>query len=267
MSDKGKKTKIVIIVGIIFLLIIIIVIFVFGVRGIFKIIGTIGVVCLFLGLIFAIAWLFWAVFLKKYRYDVTYVNKHKLIQAGKMSRQGSLMGNLYLSGDKTHSRVNIGKIVGYCRIQVLTRTNKYNKENKMIMITNKEGIEEPDFEIGKEEQDVFIIGKSGLIGMFSDPYVIRVSPSDHDELIGDVTLKGFSLLPQSEYFFLNSDYLDVRKIDFAILKEAERGIMFESLRDMKSIVDKAVGLDALHKKEIEKKNLVEIPEQVTAVSK
>ena len=259
MTEKGKKTKVFIIIGIIFLLVIIIVIFVFGVRGIFKIIGTIGVIAMFLGLIFAIAWLFWAVFLKKYRYDVTYVNKHKLIQAGKMSRQGSLMGNLYLSGDKTHSRVNIGKIGGYCRIQVLTRTNKYDSKNEQLMKPDKDGIPQPVYTIGKEEQDIFIVNK----GLFSDPLVIRVSPSDHDELIGDVTLKGFSLLPQSEYFFLNSDYLDVRKIDFAILKEAERGIMFESLRDMKSIVDKAVGLDAVHKKDIEKKNLVEIPEQVT----
>ena len=262
MTDKGKKTKIAIIIGIIFLLIIIIVIFVFGVRGIFKVIGTIGVVILFLGLIFSIAWLFWAVFLKKYRYDVTYVNKHKLIQAGKMSRQGSLMGNLYLSGDKTHSRVNIGKIIGYCRMQVLTRTNKYDKNNQQIMELDKDKVPKPAYDIGKEEQDVFIVGKSGLLSIFSDPLVIRVSPKDHDELIGDVTLNGFSLLPQSEYFFLNSDYLDVRKIDFAILKEAERGIMFESLRDMKSIVDKAVGLDAVHKKDIEKKNLVELPDQV-----
>ncbi|GAG42647.1 unnamed protein product, partial [marine sediment metagenome] len=165
----------------------------------------------------------------------------------------------YLSGDKTHSRVNIGKISGYCRMQVLTRTNKYDKNNQPLMENNPEGVPTPVYDIGKEEQDVFIVNK----GLFSDPMVIRVSPKDHDELIGDVTLNGFSLLPQSEYFFLNSDYLDVRKIDFAILKEAERGIMFESLRDMKSIVDKAVGLDAVHKKDIEKKNLVEIPEQVS----
>jgi len=44
------------------------------------------------------------------------------------------------------------------------------------------------------------------------------------------------------------------------LKEAERGIMFETLRDMKSIVDKATGVDSEHKKFIEKKNLVEVPE-------
>ena len=82
----------------------------------------------------------------------------------------------------------------------------------------------------------------------------------HDELVGDVTLFGFSLIPISEYFFLNNDFLDVRKIDFSILKEAERGIFFESLKDTKEIIDKAIGLDSSHKKDIEKKNLYEIPQ-------
>jgi hypothetical protein len=33
------------------------------------------------------------------------------------------------------------------------------------------------------------------------------------------------------------------------------------LRDMKTIVDKSIGLDSSHRKDIEKKNLLELPEQ------
>ena len=211
-----------------------------------------------LGILFGVAYLFWYIFLKKHRYDITYVNKQKLVQAGKLLGKINPMGSLYLSGDTGHSRIQVGKIIGYCRIQVLTRTNKYDKNQKIMMIKDENGKQKPDYEIGKEEQDVFTIKK----GM-GEPMVVRVSPKVHDELIGDVTLKWFSLYQHSEYWFLNSDYLDVRKIDFAILKEAERGIMFENLRDMKEVVDRAIGLDARHKKGIEEKHLVELPEGAT----
>ena len=261
-ENKEKKGKTFIIIGVILVVIVIAVVFFLGVRGILKIFGTILVIAMFLGLLFLLGYLFWHIFLKKHRYDVTYVNKQRLIMAGKLMGKDGVMGDLYVSGDMGHNRYKIGKILGYCRIQVLTRENKYDKNKNIIMKEEKVGqfgetVKVPDYTIGKEEQDVFILKK----GLFQEPLVVRVSPEDHDELVGDVTLKGFSLIPHSEYMFLNSDYLDVRKIDFAILKEAERGIMFESLRDMKSIVDKAVGLDSSHKKDIEKKNLVDIPDQ------
>ena len=56
------------------------------------------------------------------------------------------------------------------------------------------------------------------------------------------------------------DYLDVRKIDRAILLEAERGVLFEMLKDTKTIVDQAINLDQRHRKIIEEKSLMEIPQ-------
>jgi len=255
VENKEKKPKIFLIIGGILILIIILVVVFMGVKGIFKIFGTLFIIVFIIAILFGVAYLFWYVFLKKHRYDVTYVNKQKLIQAGKLIGKSNLMGDLYLSGDKGHSRIKLGKISGYCRIQVLTRTNKFDKQGKTIMIKNPDGSLEPDYDIGKEEQDVFIVGKK----IFGDPMVVRVSPKDHDELVGDVTLIGFSIIPHSEYWFLNSDHLDVRKIDYAILKEAQRGIMFEMLRDSKEVVDKAVGLDSRHKKDLEGKHLVDLP--------
>jgi len=257
-ENRKKRPMIFIIIGVIFLIIMAVTIFIFGVRGIFKIIGTIAVIGVFLGLLFALAYLFWYMFLKKHRYDVTYVNKQKLIEAGKMNHQKGVLNDLYLGGDKGHQRILFGKIIGYCRIQILSKKYIKDKEGKP---KTKEVKGDKVFihDIDKEEQDVFIVSKGGLTGIFAEPMVVRISPEDHTELVGDVTIKGFSLIPHSEYWFLNSDHLDVRKIDYAILKEAERGIMFESLRDMKEIVDKAVGLDSHHKKDIEKKDLFDMP--------
>lgn len=253
VENKEKSTKVIIIIAGIIFAIFILTAVLMGFRGFLKIIST-GMIILFAGgIVFASVYLFWYLFLKKHKFDVTYVNKQKLIEAGKLIGKSNLMGNLTLSGDSKHSMITLGKIIGYCRIQVLTRTNKLDSKGEIIFRTKDDGTKEPEYILGKEEQDIFIVKK----GVFAEPMVVRVSPEDHDDLVGDVVLKGFSLIPHSEYWFLNSDHLDVRKIDFAILKEAQRGIMFEMLRDQKEVVDRAVGLDARHKKDIENKNLYE----------
>jgi len=257
-ENKNKKPMVFIILGIIFIIITVITILVFGVTGIFKIIGTILVIGIVCALIFALVYLFWYLFLKKHRFDVTYVNKQKLIEAGKLNHQKGVLNDLYLSGDDGHQRIKFGKIIGYCRIQILSKT--YVKDKKGEPKTEEiKGEKHFISKIGKEEQDVFVISQGGLLSFFSEPMVIRVSPESCSDLVGDVTLKGYSLIPMSEYWFLNSDHLDVRKIDYAILKEAQRGIMFENLRDMKEIVDRAVGLDSNHKKDIEKKDMFDMP--------
>jgi len=267
-KSQSQKNKTWMIIGAIIIALIIIITVFFGVRNIFRIIILLIEISLFLAFLGGIAYAFYYIFIKKHRYDVTYVNKKKLIEAGKRNKLANLKG-LYVSGDKTHTRVYIGDIIGYCRIQVLAKHTVYEetidpetgeKQRTMKMIKDEKGQLVPKYELEKEEQDVFIVRKKGLLGYLTEPIVIRVSPEDHDELIGDVTLYGYSLIPISEYWFLNTDYLDVRKIDYAILKEAERGIMFETLRDVKEVVDRAIGLDARHKKDIETKHLVELPE-------
>ena len=90
--------------------------------------------------------------------------------------------------------------------------------------------------------------------------VIRVEPEAHDEIVGDCTLFGYSLIPIGEYWFLNSDHLDVRKIDYSILQESIRHLSIEMLRDMRTMLDNAVGMDAKHQKAIQSKSLYEIPE-------
>ena len=213
-------------------------------------------------ILFVAAYVFWYLFLRKQKFDITYVNKMKLVDAGIKGCPSSIRKRrLILSGDKGHSQITWGTIVGYVRIQILSRNLALDEDKQPQTIKNpRTGELEPVYVVKQEEQDCFVCKKrAGLGGVFEEPTVVRVSPKDHDELIGDVMLYGFSLLPMSEYHFLNTDLLDVRKVDYAILKEAERGIMFESLRDMKEIVDKATGLDAPHQKQLEQKNLYDIP--------
>lgn len=266
-ESKEKKGKTyIIIVGILFL-VGLIVWLVFGAGSIIKGVVIFFEILLVLGTLFAIAYLFYYLFIKKNKFDVNYVNKQRLIDAGTRLKR-PILKDLYVSGDKGHTRSKVGKISGYLRMQVMTRNYIYddtidekgNATKQLRTKENERGEQVSEYEIGYVEQDVFIIKSEGLLSFFEDPMVVRVNPEDHDELVGDVTLFGYSLIPICEYWFLNTDYLDVRKIDFAILKEAERTIAFVTLSDMKALIDKATGIDASHKKLIEAKSLVEIPE-------
>lgn len=265
-NRNWKLTAIVITIGVV-ILTIAIVIFVFGVRGIIKIILTIIQILVILALLLAVAYLFYHLFIKKQKFDVNYVNKRRLIEAGNTQHREE-MKDLYITGDKGHTRVCIGKITGYLRIQILSRNYLFTEQKnpdgtitkEYVMTEDEKGNKKPKYTLDKQEQDIFIVKKKGMAGWFSEAMVIRVNPEDHDELVGDINLYGFSLIPISEYYFLNTDHLDVRKIDYAILKEAERTIAFVAISDMKELVDNATGVDAQHKKGIEQKSLVEIPE-------
>lgn len=262
MRDSQKRGIGILVVIVIVLFIIILGTIFFGIRAIGKILIFLLGFLLVLAIIGVVFWAIWYLFIRKMKFDATYQNKKRLVEAGKISKPES-MNDLYLSGDKGHSRVRIGKITGYCRIKVMRKIVDYDeKTGEPILIEDpltKKKHESSNIE--EEEQDVFVVERSGFpINLFVEPLVVRVRPVEHDNLVGDVTLNGFSLVPISEYYYLHQDYLDVRKIDFNILKEAERGIYFESLKDTKEIIDKAIGIDSSHKKDIEKKNLWEIPQ-------
>jgi len=266
VTDSTKKIFVAVIIIVIVIFLIIIGTIFIGIKGIGNILlwvlGAAIVLGIFGLVVYAVYWLFF----KKQKFDATYINKKHLINAGRISKPTTI-NDIYLSGDKGHSRVRIGKIIGYCRIQVMRKNIEYDEqtgEPKLKTDPRNPNKKIEIYSLEKEEQDVFVVERHGFpLSLFADPMVIRVNPQNHDELVGDITLFGFSILPISEYFFLNNDYLDVRKIDFAILKEAQRGIFFEHLKDSKEILDKAVGLDSSHKKDIEKKNLYEIPQLPT----
>jgi hypothetical protein len=264
MNIMDKKT--ILIIAIIILAITFvgsaIIFFLYGWSAVWRIFKTLLTIILIILFIALIVYLVWYFFIKKRKFDVTAVNKKKLILAGK-TQCPSIIHNcwLRLSGDKGHSWVNFGKIKGYCRIQILTRESVLDEDNNPKYDVDEYNRKSPQFQLDTEEQDVFIVQR-GIFPMtlFIESDVVRVHPNDHDELIGDVTLFGLNILPISEYWYLASDYLDVRKLDRAILLEAHRGILFESMKDYKTVVDMAINLDQRHRKNIEEKSLMEIPQ-------
>lgn len=266
-TNQETKSKTGWIIGGIVVLIIIIA-WVLGIRNIGKIIVFLLEATLFIGTLGAIAYLFYYLFIKQQRYDVLYVNKQKILEACRKYKN-PLLKDLYLSGDKSHTRAKLGKIINCIRMQSVTRkyiykdaVNKETGETYKIISTqiDEKGQEVPQYELEQIETDVFAVRNKGIMGYFSDPMIIRTEPSQHDELVGDVCLFGYSIIPIGEYWFLNSDHLDVRKIDYSILQESVRHLSLEILRDAKSLIDSATGLDAKHNKGIESKSLYEIPE-------
>lgn len=259
MRDGNKRGMIVLVVIVVIAFLLILGTVFFGIRSVGKILIFLIGFLLVLSIIGIVFWAVWYLFIKKQKFDATYQNKKRLISAGKISKPESV-NDLYLSGDKGHSRVRIGKIAGWCRIKVMKKLIQYDEETGEPVMIVKGDKKYEKSTLLEEEQDVFIVERGGFLAkMFSEPMVIRVRPEEHDNLVGDVTLNGFSLTPISEYYYLHQDYLDVRKTDYSILKEGERTIAHESLKDYKELIDKASGLDSGHKKEIEKKNLYEIP--------
>jgi hypothetical protein len=266
-SREAKGKAILIGVGII-ILVAIIVFFVWGANSILKAILWFVEFLMFLGVLFLLAYLFWYLFIKQQAYDVNYVNKMRLLKACTLVKR-PLLKDLYLTGDKGHSRALVGTIVGYCRIKVLSKKYLFTEETdgetgktikKHLTIKNDRGEDVKQFELETLEQDVFAVKPKGALGMFSEPMVIRCSPSSHDELVGDVNLAGYSLIPISEYFFLNDDMLDTGKVSHSILWEAQETLAYKTMTEFKLILDRGIGLDAKHQKGIEAKSLVELPE-------
>ena len=269
-SENRNKGKMGVAIGIVIFILIMVLLYVFlGIRSLLQIFKWFFIILFILGILGGAFYFVWFLFFKKQKFDVTYVNKQKLLDACHKGYTGVLKG-LYLSGDKAHNRVYWGRITGYARISVMYKElvkefNKKTGEEKVKTIINtKTNEQEQVYQMRSEEQDVFSIShaRNFFTKLFEEEDVVRVSPKDHDELVGDVTLYGFSLIPLSEYWFLNNDMLDVSKVDVAIWTEAKRGIMFEMLRDTKEIIDKATGLDSGHQKKIEEKSLYELPVSV-----
>jgi len=267
-ENRDKKGKGIFIITIILVLMFVLGFWLVGYQGVMQVVKWVLIFAIILAIIGGVFYFVWFFFFKKQKFDVTYVNKLKLLDACHKGNNG-LLKDLYLSGDKGHSRFRWGKITGYCRISVLMKTFIYDLDDNgeptdvvKKVKNDMTGRNEDAFSLTREEQDVFSVSHKGFpLNLFEEEDVVRVGIDQHDDLLGNVILFSISLIPISEYWYINDDLLDVRKIDFAILKEAERSILFEQQRDFKEIVDKASGLDSGHQKRIEEKSMYEIPVQ------
>jgi hypothetical protein len=81
-NQRTKNRSILLIIGII-IAIILAIRFIFGVRSILKILLFLVEAVLLLSILFGVGYLFYYLFIKKQKFDPTYVHKQKLIDAGK----------------------------------------------------------------------------------------------------------------------------------------------------------------------------------------
>lgn len=202
----------------------------------------------FLLILFTLGYLFYTMFLKPQKIDVSFVNRQKIVQSAKISNPPNI-GSAYLTGDVGHSSVRLGKIIGWTQLQVYKPTEFDEMDTQKVV---KEDI---------VAQDVFVIEKVGFpLNLFVDPIVLRVDPESHGSLVGDVYIKGFSLIKHSEYFYLNTDHLDVGKIDYNIWREGDRAVNKMMIADWKQTVDKAIGINPSHNLELERSKLMKVPQ-------
>jgi len=199
-----------------------------GVAGMLQFLKWGIVAVLIIGLA---VWGAWFLFIRKTKDDRVALNVKTISDQARLTKPATI-NNLYLSGDLEHPQVLLGQIVGYSRIK----------------------------NILNEEEDVFIFKKTGFpMNLFEEPKAVRVNPDQHSQMIGDIIMKGISLVSHGGFLYVNNEHLDIERIDRTIKTEVIRKYTMDVLRDVKIISDMAVGINPEHSKFLEGKSLLKIP--------
>jgi hypothetical protein len=231
MPDEGKNRQILVIGIIIIIVLAVVGYLVAGARGVAGILNFvkwafIGVLIIGVG-----AWAAWFLFIRQVRDDRVALNVKQIIEQARLTKPQTL-GDLFISGDLEHPQVRLGNIIGYTRVK----------------------------NIKDEEEDVFVIKKYGMpFSMFEEPKVIRINPELHSEMVGDIICKAISLVSHGGFFYVNTDHLDVERIDRTIKSEVLRKYTMDVLRDIKYISDSAIGISPDFQKQLEQRSLLKIP--------
>jgi hypothetical protein len=196
-------------------------------------------------------WLF-----KKPKVDLVAKDMQDIIDAGTMSKP-PMMRDLYFTGDKEHGEFRVGKIIGYCQLQSYKDLNRIaNLSKEELELLEKKGIDPSNYII---KEDCFIFKRMGFLGFLEPPKVLRTLEDEHSQLIGDVKIFAVSMIKKYDYYWPNRGHLDIARIDTAIIREAWRGQIHQFLKDMVAINQRAAGLDADHRKDLENRKLLKLP--------
>lgn len=209
-----------------------------GVKAVIKTTIKYVVIVLIVGIL---AWAAYKIFFTKPDVNLVANDRKDIIEAGILTKP-PLLRDLYFTGDKEHGESRVGRILGYCQIQSYERAADGN-----VM-----------------EEDCFVFKKFRFpLSLFEAPKVFRCFPHEHSQLIGDVRVFAVSPIFKYGYFFPNSAFLNVRRIDQSIVKEAYRGLIHETLKDLVSITQRASGMDAEQRKQLEYRKLLKIPSSLS----
>jgi hypothetical protein len=227
-NKDSKKTGILLIVVLVVLVLVLA--FVFGgaegLWGVIKFFFTAILIVGFFGFVFYIVYY---LFFKKMRRDIPYENWKSYLRSA-LDNGSDMMEELILTGDKNHSAKRFMTIKGYLRV----------------------------LGFDGQEYDMFIGKRSGM--NFLEEYkIIMLKPNQHSDLVGDVYVYGISLIMKYGFYFLNTNMLDFKAIDMSVANDTYRTLMYETLGDMKGLMDRATGLDAEFRREQMSNKLLKIP--------
>jgi len=233
-----KKTRNFIVLSVIvFVCIIIYAVWTRGPLGVKAVIMAVLWISIWLLVILAIVFAIYKIFFEKKEINLIANDKQAIISAGKLCKP-PLLRNLYFTGDKEHGEAKVGNIIGYCQIQTYEDAEK--------------GIATPE--------DCFVFKTSRFpFSLFEEAKVFRCLPDEHSELVGDVKIYAISPIEKFGYFFPNHTFLNVRRIDSSIVRDAYRGLVHETMKDLVTINKRAIGLDSEQYKAIESRKLLKIP--------
>jgi hypothetical protein len=232
--DSRRNAIFIIVIGIVIFMAVIIV--AYGGMGIVYVLKALLQYGIIGGIILMAFYAIYYIFFKAHRIDVSYINKKRIVDSARLTKLPYLQ-DLYVMGDKEHQSARIGRIVGWTRLE------------------NFKG----------EQEDAFVIHKWPFpLSMFSEPRVIRVGVEDHTPLVGDVYLKGLSLIKWGEFFWINQSQLDFQKIDETVKSEALRSQIFMTYADFKTIVDALLEISPEYRKRLEERRLIQLPTTTTS---
>jgi energy-coupling factor transporter transmembrane protein EcfT len=225
-ESKGKGIILIIII----VVIVLILAFVFGgASGLWGIIKFFLMGVLIIGFFGFIFYVVWYLFLKSHPRNIPHENWKGYLRSA-LDNGSDMMEELVLTGDKNHSAKRFMTIKGYLRV----------------------------LGFDGQEYDYFIGKKSGM--NFLEEYkIVMLKPNQHSDLVGDVYIYGISLIMKYGYYFLNTNMLDFNAIDKTVANDTYRTLMYETLGDMKQIVDRSIGLDESYRKEQMNSKILKIP--------
>ena len=235
-SEKKSRNFLVLAV-IVLILIIVYAVWTKGPLGFKAVVTTILWICVWVTILLGIVFAIYKIFFEKKEINLIANDKQSIISAGRLCKP-PLLRNLYFTGDKEHGEAKIGHIIGYCQIQ------SYQEAHKGRAVP----------------EDCFIFKTSAFpFSLFEESKVFRCFPNEHSELVGDVKIYAISPIEKFGYYFPNHVFLNVRRIDESVVKEAYRGQLHEVMKDLVSITKRASGLDSEQMKSIESRKLLKIP--------
>jgi hypothetical protein len=236
-DDEAKKKMMIYFSIAVFVGIIIYALITSGAMGARAVLWSIVKYTVILGIIFAIMYVGYKIFFAKTEVNLVANDRKDIVEAGTLCKP-PLLRDLYLTGDKEHGESRLGRVIGYCQIQ------NYEDAEEGLPIA----------------EDCIIFKKYRFpISWFEDPKVLRCYPEEHSQLIGDIRVFAVSPILKYGYYFPNSAFLNVRRIDQSIIKEAWRGQIHETLKDLVAITKRASGLDSEQQKQLDYRKLLKIP--------